>query len=48
MQKWTAKMKSMRKTRQEAPRLQKVNFEKNLTVNGQQPKSKSTVNDDVN
>ena len=47
MQKWTTKMKSTRKTRQEAPRLQKVNSEKNLTINGQPPKSKSTVNDDV-
>ena len=40
-------MKSTRKTRQEAPRLQKVNSDKNLTINGQPPKSKSTVNDDV-
>ena len=35
MKKRTAKMKSMRKTRQEAPILQKVNSEKKLTVNSQ-------------
>ena len=42
-------MKSTRKIGQGVPRLQKVNSEKKSMVNGQQPKSKSTVNsyDDV-
>ena len=31
-------MKSMQKTGQGAPRLQKVNFKKKSIVNGQQPK----------